>query len=124
MTTSALRIIERAGGLDNYLLFTKDSKLGSEVGLKIKRQIILKWEQQNPGYQYNQSRLKFLQRMQGNILAPGKYFTHTLPPRSSLPANYFVGVPTMTRFQNVQAAQAKAAAQQQTIANSDATTLD
>ena len=41
VTTTALRTIDKVGGLDNYLLYTREDKLGSDVGLKWK-EVILK----------------------------------------------------------------------------------
>lgn len=40
VTTTALRTIDKVGGLDNYLLYTKEEKLGSDVGLKWKEIIL------------------------------------------------------------------------------------
>ncbi|KAM3569032.1 hypothetical protein VYU27_008858 [Nannochloropsis oceanica] len=39
LTTTTLRMVDKAGGLDNYLLQTPDHKLDSESGIRIKRQI-------------------------------------------------------------------------------------
>lgn len=36
VTTAALRTIDKMGGLDNYILYTKDEKLDSLFGLKLK----------------------------------------------------------------------------------------
>mmetsp|Transcript_31994 Transcript_31994/g.90814 ORF Transcript_31994/g.90814 Transcript_31994/m.90814 type:complete len:134 (-) Transcript_31994:318-719(-) len=40
VTTTALRTIDKVGGLDNYLLYTKEEKLGSDVGLYWKKIIM------------------------------------------------------------------------------------
>eukprot|EP00884_Botryococcus_braunii_P009833 jgi/Botrbrau1/18851/Bobra.177_2s0013.1 len=39
VTTTALRCIDKAGGLDEYLLNTPDHKLASELGVKLKARI-------------------------------------------------------------------------------------
>mmetsp|Transcript_1547 Transcript_1547/g.2356 ORF Transcript_1547/g.2356 Transcript_1547/m.2356 type:complete len:132 (-) Transcript_1547:271-666(-) len=39
VTTYALKCIDRAGGLDNYLLKTSDQKIGSEFGIGLKRRL-------------------------------------------------------------------------------------
>merc|ERR1712137_1100221 len=40
VTTTALRTIDKVGGLDNYLLYTREEKLASDVGLKWKEIIL------------------------------------------------------------------------------------
>ncbi|KAI9471542.1 hypothetical protein LPJ78_002450 [Coemansia sp. RSA 989] len=42
MTTRVLRTIEKKGGLDNYLLQTKDKKINSEFGLQLKKRLLEK----------------------------------------------------------------------------------
>jgi large subunit ribosomal protein L28 len=37
VTTAALRTIDKKGGLDNYLLYTRDEKLQSELAIRLKR---------------------------------------------------------------------------------------
>ncbi|KAI9595597.1 hypothetical protein BDF19DRAFT_395149 [Syncephalis fuscata] len=37
VTAAALRTIDKKGGLDNYLLKTRDDKLASEAGVRLKR---------------------------------------------------------------------------------------
>lgn len=37
VSTHALKLIDRAGGVDHYLLETSDRALGSETGVKLKR---------------------------------------------------------------------------------------
>ncbi|RKP25781.1 hypothetical protein SYNPS1DRAFT_7056, partial [Syncephalis pseudoplumigaleata] len=37
VTAAALRTIDKKGGLDNYLLGTRDDKLASEAGVRLKR---------------------------------------------------------------------------------------
>mmetsp|Transcript_6104 Transcript_6104/g.14295 ORF Transcript_6104/g.14295 Transcript_6104/m.14295 type:complete len:83 (-) Transcript_6104:214-462(-) len=39
VTTQAMRCVDKAGGLDNYLLGLKDGKIGSIQGLAAKRRI-------------------------------------------------------------------------------------
>lgn len=39
VTTAALRQIDRAGGLDNYLLNSDDKLIASDAGLRLKRQL-------------------------------------------------------------------------------------
>ncbi|RKP08256.1 hypothetical protein THASP1DRAFT_7130, partial [Thamnocephalis sphaerospora] len=36
VTTAALRTIDKKGGLDNYLLKTREEKLNSEAGVRLK----------------------------------------------------------------------------------------
>eukprot|EP01114_Cavostelium_apophysatum_P023229 TRINITY_DN8692_c0_g1_i1.p1 TRINITY_DN8692_c0_g1~~TRINITY_DN8692_c0_g1_i1.p1 ORF type:complete len:118 (+),score=18.04 TRINITY_DN8692_c0_g1_i1:27-356(+) len=45
ITVGALRQIDRLGGLDNYLLFTKPEKIDSEYGMQVREEIIGKWEE-------------------------------------------------------------------------------
>ncbi|KAJ2358819.1 hypothetical protein IWW50_000796 [Coemansia erecta] len=40
LTTRVLRTIDKKGGLDNYLLETKDKNINSEFGLRIKQQLL------------------------------------------------------------------------------------
>lgn len=42
MTPSALRNIDKAGGLDNYILYTKEKDLDSEKGLQLKMELLRK----------------------------------------------------------------------------------
>lgn len=42
MTTRVLRTIDKKGGLDNYLLQTKDKNIASELGLQLKQQLLKK----------------------------------------------------------------------------------
>lgn len=42
VTTSALRWIDKAGGLDQYLLNTPEKKINSDRGLEVKRRILAK----------------------------------------------------------------------------------
>ena len=39
MTTAAMRWIDKAGGFDGYIYHTSDKKLGSEVGVDLKRRM-------------------------------------------------------------------------------------
>lgn len=40
MTPSALRNIDKAGGLDNYLLYSKDRDVDSERGARVKMELL------------------------------------------------------------------------------------
>lgn len=40
VTPSALRNIDKAGGLDNYLLYSKDSDVDSERGARLKMELL------------------------------------------------------------------------------------
>lgn len=40
VTPSALRTIDKAGGLDNYLLYSKDTDLDSERGSRVKMELL------------------------------------------------------------------------------------
>lgn len=42
-----MRWIDKVGGLDNYLLFTKPQKLYSQFALKLRSQLINEWEKKN-----------------------------------------------------------------------------
>ena len=46
VTTSALRWIDKAGGLDNYLLNTKPAKLASALGMEYRRVLLEVQEEQ------------------------------------------------------------------------------
>lgn len=40
VTTHVLRCIDKEGGLDNYLVNTRDDKLDSELGTRLKEQVL------------------------------------------------------------------------------------
>lgn len=40
VTPSALRTIDKAGGLDNYLLYSKDTHVDSERGARLKMELL------------------------------------------------------------------------------------
>ncbi|KAK8810030.1 hypothetical protein WA538_003582 [Blastocystis sp. DL] len=42
VTSNTLRCIDKAGGLDNYALYTKDKDLNSDVALKLRERILAK----------------------------------------------------------------------------------
>lgn len=42
VTSNTLRCIDKAGGLDNYVLYTKDKDLNSDVALKLRERILEK----------------------------------------------------------------------------------
>jgi large subunit ribosomal protein L28 len=48
VTTHALRCIDKAGGLDAYLLNTRKEKLDSQVGVKLKRYLQVVKSAQEP----------------------------------------------------------------------------
>jgi large subunit ribosomal protein L28 len=63
VTTYAMRWIDKMGGLDNYLLFTKPSKIHSEAGLELRKVLIKKWEQKHK-QKFNRSKILFERRLQ------------------------------------------------------------
>ena len=40
VTANTLRCIDKAGGLDNYVVYTKDKDLNSDVALKLRERIL------------------------------------------------------------------------------------
>ena len=46
MTSNTLRCIDKAGGLDNYVLYTKDKDLNSDVALKLREHILQKQKEE------------------------------------------------------------------------------
>ena len=46
MTSNTLRCIDKAGGLDNYVLYTKDKDLNSDVALKLRERILQKQKEE------------------------------------------------------------------------------
>ena len=42
MTANTLRCIDKAGGLDNYVLYTKEKDLNSDIALSLREQILEK----------------------------------------------------------------------------------
>jgi len=44
LTTYVLRWIDRVGGLDNYLLYTKPRKIASDFGMRLRQDLIQVWE--------------------------------------------------------------------------------
>jgi ribosomal protein L28 len=58
LTANALRTIDKKGGFDNYLLFTKNEKIGSEWGIKMKNILIRLWEQKS-GKKFNAREIMF-----------------------------------------------------------------
>lgn len=47
MTTYVLRLIDRMGGLDRYLLYTPDARLDSELGVKLKTKLMEAYQAKN-----------------------------------------------------------------------------
>ncbi|KAJ2575216.1 hypothetical protein EV177_011010, partial [Coemansia sp. RSA 1804] len=55
VTTRVLRTIDKKGGLDNYLLGTKDKKIGGPFGLELKARLVKALEsKQKPQQQQQQ----------------------------------------------------------------------
>ncbi|KAI8321929.1 hypothetical protein GQ54DRAFT_242864, partial [Martensiomyces pterosporus] len=46
VTTRVLRTIDKKGGLDNYLLLTKDKNIASNIGMEIKQMLLKAQEKQ------------------------------------------------------------------------------
>ena len=42
MTANTLRCIDKAGGLDNYVLYTKDKDLNSDIAISLRERILEK----------------------------------------------------------------------------------
>lgn len=51
------------GGLDNYLLFTKPSKIQSQAGLELREVLIKKWEEKHK-QKFNRRKILFQERLQ------------------------------------------------------------
>jgi large subunit ribosomal protein L28 len=64
VTTYAMRWIDKVGGLDNYLLFTKPQKLYSQFALKLRSQLINEWEKKN-NIKFNRSKILLIERNYG-----------------------------------------------------------
>uniref|UniRef100_A0A6B2LNG2 Ribosomal protein L28 n=1 Tax=Arcella intermedia TaxID=1963864 RepID=A0A6B2LNG2_9EUKA len=47
VSTKALRCIDKAGGIDNYVLFTRKEILDSSIGEELKVHLIAAWEKKN-----------------------------------------------------------------------------
>ncbi|KAI9502303.1 hypothetical protein GGI25_001589 [Coemansia spiralis] len=54
VTTRVLRTIDKKGGLDNYLLETKDKNIGTQFGIELKQKIKNALEQKKPTEQQQQ----------------------------------------------------------------------
>ena len=52
ITTHALRCIDKKGGLDNYLLFTRDKAIDSKFGINLKQQLKQAYEEKE-GKKFN-----------------------------------------------------------------------
>jgi len=47
VTAKALRCIDKAGGIDNYVLFTKEDRMDSKIGEELKHHLVRAWEEKN-----------------------------------------------------------------------------
>ena len=47
VSSKALKIIDKMGGVDNYLLYTSNEDLDSDVGVGLKKHLINLWEKKN-----------------------------------------------------------------------------
>eukprot|EP01125_Pyxidicula_operculata_P001911 TRINITY_DN11831_c0_g1_i1.p1 TRINITY_DN11831_c0_g1~~TRINITY_DN11831_c0_g1_i1.p1 ORF type:complete len:161 (-),score=28.44 TRINITY_DN11831_c0_g1_i1:15-497(-) len=47
VSTKALRWIDKVGGIDNYVLFTKEEDLDSQIGEELRTHLIKAWEKKN-----------------------------------------------------------------------------
>jgi len=47
MTTFVLRQIDKMGGIDRYLLYSPDSSIDSELGVKVKQKLLETYEKKN-----------------------------------------------------------------------------
>eukprot|EP00879_Flechtneria_rotunda_P003408 GHRR01003636.1.p1 GENE.GHRR01003636.1~~GHRR01003636.1.p1 ORF type:complete len:165 (+),score=54.59 GHRR01003636.1:196-690(+) len=87
LTTTALRAIDRAGGLDRYLLKTPDSLLHSDVGSDLKFRIGLiyrhKWHQQQLQKQQQQLQLTAGPAQQPPGRLPSSSASSLLPPAAA-----------------------------------------
>jgi len=72
LTTHVLRCIDKYGGLDNYLLFTKPDKMDSLYGNKLASMVKDAWEKKN-GKQFSRSQLLFNFRQEGINWKRSKY---------------------------------------------------
>ena len=63
VSTKALRCIDKAGGLDNYLLSTKPTVINSKLGAQLRDEMITQWQklQKLP---FSRATLKIQQRAQ------------------------------------------------------------
>lgn len=77
VSTTALRCIKKAGGVDNYILFTPEREIDSAIGMELKKYLVPLWEAAN-GQKYNRRRILYekklaeaqkLQNARGDLLA-------------------------------------------------------
>jgi hypothetical protein len=66
------RWIEKYGGLDNYLLFTKEHKIGSKIGLHLRGMIKEAWEKKE-GRPFDRRAILYEFRKLGESIKTGKY---------------------------------------------------
>jgi len=56
VSTKALRCIDKAGGVDNYILFTPEKTLDSAIGLELKKHLKKAWEKKH-GVKFQRSKV-------------------------------------------------------------------
>eukprot|EP01104_Vermistella_antarctica_P001010 TRINITY_DN11086_c0_g1_i1.p1 TRINITY_DN11086_c0_g1~~TRINITY_DN11086_c0_g1_i1.p1 ORF type:complete len:204 (+),score=34.71 TRINITY_DN11086_c0_g1_i1:73-612(+) len=64
ITTHAMKIINKMGGLDNYLLFTKPHRLGEGLVQDLRSRVVEAWEEKN-GQQFNRGKIMLERQLQG-----------------------------------------------------------
>jgi len=72
ISTKALKTIDKKGGLDNYLLFTRNKYIDSDAGKKLKKMIISAWEKKE-GTKFKPKKLL----LEDKINETGKYLRPT-----------------------------------------------
>jgi len=68
MTTSVLRTIDKKGGIDNYILYTRDKDIGSKFGLELKEEMKMAFEKKT-GKKFDAKQILLDERTKG-ILRP------------------------------------------------------
>jgi len=68
ISTKALKTVDKKGGLDNYLLFTRNKYIDSDAGKKLKKMIISAWEKKE-GTKFKPKKLL----LEDKINETGKY---------------------------------------------------
>eukprot|EP01130_Rhizamoeba_saxonica_P012477 TRINITY_DN5264_c0_g1_i1.p1 TRINITY_DN5264_c0_g1~~TRINITY_DN5264_c0_g1_i1.p1 ORF type:complete len:205 (-),score=48.50 TRINITY_DN5264_c0_g1_i1:44-625(-) len=63
VTTSVIRTIDKMGGIDNYILFTKEKKLDSKLGEDLRKLLIEAWEQEH-GTKFKRRDILYQQKME------------------------------------------------------------
>jgi large subunit ribosomal protein L28 len=65
VSTTALKTIEKVGGLDNYLLFTKTKKIDSDSGLQLREVLKRAWEQKH-GNKFDRRAILYSERLKAH----------------------------------------------------------